>query len=127
MAGDGASPQAACSILLGNTFVYVPVSYSFADDKVVLHHNLGWLKDKATGDHRLTWGVGGEFHVSQRITAIAEAFGDNRNGPFWQMGARFAIVPERVQVDATIGRELQGPSDNRWFSFGLRLTPDRFL
>ena len=27
----------------------------------------------------------------------------------------------------TIGRELHGPSDNRWFSFGLRLTPDRFL
>lgn len=113
--------------LLGNTFVYVPVSFSFADDKVVIHNNLGWLKDKSTGDHRLTWGVGGEFHVSTRVTAIAEAFGDNRNGPFWQAGARFAIVPERVQVDATFGRELNGPTDNRWFSFGLRLTPDRFL
>ena len=113
--------------LLGNTFVYVPISFSFADDKVVLHHNLGWLKDKATGDHRLTWGVGGEFHVSQRLTAIAEAFGDNRSGPFWQAGARLAIVPERIQVDATFGRELHGPTDNRWFSFGLRLTPERFL
>jgi hypothetical protein len=108
--------------LLGNTFVYVPISFSFADDKVVLHHNLGWLKDKATGDHRLTWGGRG---VSREPTPHGHCRSLRRQPqrPFWQAGARFAIVPERVQVDATFGRELNGSTDNRWFSFGLRLTP----
>ena len=46
---------------------------------------------------------------------------------FWQAGARFAIIPERVQVDATLGRELNGPASSRWISFGLRLTPDRLF
>lgn len=113
--------------LLGNTYIYLPLSASFADDRVVIHHNLGWLKDKASGDHRLTWGVGGEFQLHTRLSAIAEAFGDNRNGPFWQAGVRLAIVPDRIQLDATYGRELHGPGDSRWLSFGLRLTPDRLF
>lgn len=113
--------------LLGNTFVYVPMSVSFADDKVVMHANLGWLKDKASGEHRATWGLGGEFRLHDRLTGIAETFGDSSSGTFWQAGARFAILPERVQLDATLGRELSGPASSRWISFGLRLTPDRLF
>lgn len=113
--------------LLGNTFVYMPVSVSFADDRIVMHANVGWLKDKASGEHRTTWGLGWEFRLNEHITGIAESFGDNSAGTFWQAGARFAIIPERVQVDATLGRELNGPASSRWISFGLRLTPDRLF
>lgn len=113
--------------LLGNTFAYIPLSVSFADDQAVIHSNLGWLKDKATGENRATWGLGGELRLLERLTAIAETFGDNSSGPFWQLGARFAIVPDKVQVDATLGRELNGPSSTRWISVGLRLTPDKLF
>lgn len=113
--------------LLGNTFLYLPASLSLANDRVVIHSNLGWLKDKASGELRATWGVGGEFLLSSRVTGIAEAFGDSHNTPFWQAGIRLAIVPERIQADATVGGPWHGSNDQRWFSFGLRLTPDRFL
>ncbi len=113
--------------LLGNSYVYAPMSYSLFDDGVVLHANLGWLRDRASGRSNSTWGMGGEFKLSERLLAIAESFGDDRVKPYWQLGARYAIVPDRVQVDATVGQQLNGPREGRWISFGLRLTPDRLF
>jgi hypothetical protein len=113
--------------LLGNIYAYVPLSVSFNDDRVIMHTNVGWLKDSASGTHSMTWGIGGEFNLASRLLAIAETFGDNHNQPYWQVGGRFAIIPDRVQVDATVGQRFAGPSSGRWVSFGLRLTPDRLF
>jgi hypothetical protein len=109
--------------LLGNIYAYVPLSVSFHDDSVIIHINGGWLRDKDSGTNKMTWGLGGEFRVMPRLLAIAEVFGDNQENPYFQVGARFAIVPDRIQVDATLGQQFSGPSDERWISFGLRLTP----
>lgn len=113
--------------LLGNTYAYVPLSASFLNDRLVLHGNLGWLRDKASRQHRLTWGVGGELALDHRSSVIAEIFGDNQERPLWQTGIRFFIVPERVQVDATVGRQTDGGQDSQWYSIGLRLTPARLF
>lgn len=113
--------------LLGNTYAYVPVSASFLDDRAVVHANLGWLRDKATRRNNATWGLGGEYVLGSHVSAIAETFGDNRGKPYWQTGARIFIVPERVQIDATVGRQFSGPRGGQWISIGLRLTPDRLF
>jgi hypothetical protein len=112
---------------LGNHYAYVPVSVSFDDDRVVVHANAGWLRERETSRHNATWGLGAELKMSSRIMAIAETFGDNHTRPYWQAGARYAIVPDKVQVDATIGRQFSGPSSGRWISIGFRLTPDRLF
>jgi len=112
---------------LGNAYAYLPLSRSFNDDQVVLHGNLGWLRDRATHMDNLTWGMGAEYRLAEHITAIAESFGDNRVRPYWQLGGRFAVVPDRVQVDATLGQQFAGSNTGRWLSFGLRLTPDRLF
>lgn len=111
--------------LMGNTYAYVPVSVSLMDDAVVMHTNIGWLKDRATQQHSLTWGVGGEFHLPGPWLGIAEAYGDHRNQAYAQVGLRYTIVPELLQVDATVGSALSEPSGGRWVSFGLRCTPER--
>ncbi len=114
--------------LLGNTYAYLPFSLSLAsDDAVVLHGNLGWLKDKARGNSSTTWGIGGEFRLSERLQGIAESFGDDHGRPYWQAGLRFAVIPERVQIDATLGRQLAPTATPRWFTLGLRLTPERLF
>ncbi|MEW6563130.1 MAG: hypothetical protein AB1400_07860 [Pseudomonadota bacterium] len=113
--------------LLGNRYAYVPLSLSLDNDAVVLHANLGWLRDRATRRDNLTWGIGGEFQLLPRLTAIAEVFGDNRVQPYSQVGARFMLVPDIVQLDATTGQQFNGPRTSRWVSFGLRLTPDRLF
>ncbi len=111
--------------LLGNTYAYIPASISLADDYIVLHGNLGWLRDHATHLDNATWGVGGELQLQPHLIAIAETFGDHRNQPYWQVGTRYAVRPGVVQVDATFGRQFNGMSG--WFSFGLRLTPARMF
>ena len=113
--------------LLGNTYAYIPVSVSTHDDKVIFHTNVGLLKDKATGENRTTWGAGVELQASPRVLLIAESFGDNKNNPYWQMGARYAIVPHLFQLDTTIGRQFNGGVETRWISFGLRLTPEKLF
>lgn len=113
--------------LLGNTYAYVPVSFSFNDDKLVVHTNVGLLRDRASGENNMTWGVGGEFQATPQLLLIAETFGDHRNQPYLQVGGRYAIRPNLVQVDTTIGQQLSGPASSRWISIGLRLTPERLF
>ena len=113
--------------MLGNTSAYIPLSVSLNDDKVILHANLGWLKDKASGQNNLSWGVGGEFKVHARLLGIAETFGDNRSMSYGQVGVRYSVRPDLFQVDATIGQQLSGPGKNHWVSFGIRYTPDKLF
>ena len=109
--------------LLGNTYVYFPLSLSFADDRVVMHLYPGWLRNNSISTERMTWGIGSEINATQRLTLVAETFGDNRDNPYWQTGVRYAIIPNLFQVDATVGRQTGNSDGNRWFSFGVRFTP----
>lgn len=113
--------------LLGNTYAYVPVTVSFLEDRALIHTNLGWLRDRATQRDNLTWGVGGEYALNNRFSAMAESFGDNREKPYWQAGLRAFLIPDRVQIDGTVGRQWNGQKESRWFSIGLRFTPDRLF
>lgn len=108
-------------------YAYVPVSQSLLDDKLVLHLNLGWLRDGEARRHRMSWGLGSETQVHERVFLIAEAFGQNHGKPSYQAGVRYWVVPNRVQVDATYGNRFGSGSDQRWFSLGLRLLTPAFL
>lgn len=113
---------------LGNRYVYLPLSVSRLDDKLVFHANLGMSRDRQTRQHSTTWGVGAEFWTSERTMLIAESFGDDRQKPWVQAGVRYAIIPGLLQVDATRGTQLgQGGRSNTWMSFGLRFTPERIF
>jgi len=109
---------------LGNTYAYVPLSISTLNDKVIYHTNIGWLRDKATNEHRMTYGLGAEVQTSSRVMFIAETFGDNKAKPYWQTGARFSVIPNLLQLDTTIGQQYNGSSHTRWISFGLRYIPE---
>jgi hypothetical protein len=109
--------------LLGNTYINFPFSASFADDRVVMHLNTGWLHDKGLSRENLTWGIGTEINTTRRLMLVAESFGDNRTNPYWQAGLRYAIIPHLLEIDATAGRQMGNDPTNRWISFGLRLTP----
>ncbi len=113
---------------LGNTYAYIPLSLSLRDDRLVLHGNLGWLRDHASDRDTTTWGLGGEFYpLTPRLALIAETFGDERNPPWWQAGARWTLIPHLLQIDVTHGQQAGGRSDSRWLSFGLRLIPERLF
>ncbi len=101
-------------------YAYVPASFSFQDDRFVAHTNLGWLRDGATGKNRLTWGLGSETQLLPRGYLVAETFGQDQGKPYVQLGWRYWVVQDRVQIDTTVGQRA-GQSDSRWVSIGLRL------
>lgn len=122
----------------GNTYAYLPWSYAAASERWVAHVNLGILRDKASTTHRLTWGAGMEWRISERWLGISEAFGDNAGGRYWQLGMRYNIIVDLLQVDATVGKPFGVPTESlqsaafpygpsRWMSFGLRFTPARLF
>ena len=113
--------------MLGNTYACIPMSFSLNNDAVVVHANLGWLKDKATVRNNASWGVGGEFKLGGRLLGIAETYGDNRGMSYGQVGVRYSVVPDLFQVDTTLGRQFAGEGNGRWVSFGLRYTPDKLF
>ncbi len=110
-------------------YAYVPISFSFGNDALVLHTNTGWKKDQISRRAAFTWGLGSELAINKRNWLIAETFGNSESRPYYQLGIRHWIVPNRVQIDATLGNRLgTGAGDaEQWLSIGLRLLSLPFL
>jgi hypothetical protein len=106
---------------------YVPASFSFADDKFVVHANVGTLRAEEERHHRLAWGLGSEIRINPRIYLVPEVFSQTERGPHLQVGTRYWVVPNRVQIDFTIGDRIGHSNGDRWFSIGLRLLSSPFL
>ncbi len=103
-----------------DTYLNVPVTWSLGQDRFA-HLNIGWIKHKDQGQGAMTWGLGGEHPLHRRIIAIAETYGEQMQGTKYQLGLRFWVMPQRVQVDTTVGNAVGGSSSQRWLSIGLRL------
>ncbi|AXS80882.1 hypothetical protein [Dechloromonas sp. HYN0024] len=104
-----------------NPYFYVPVSFSLADDRVVIHTNLGVTRERENRENRMTWGLGSEIQMSERTYLIAESYGQDKGNPYFQLGIRHWIVPNRIQIDTTYGSRVDAISEQHWFSIGLRL------
>ena len=108
-------------------YAYVPASFSFRDDAVVIHANVGWLREGETRRDRLTWGLGTEARLGTRTWLITETFGQDQGRSYAQVGVRHWLLPDRVQIDTTYGNRLGNNGEERWFSLGLRLLSPPFL
>ena len=90
-------------------------SKSFLNDRFVVHANLGDFRDSGG-----TWGLGLEARlVGQRIYGILETFGQHRETPTYHYGLRFWVIPNRFQIDSTLGDQT-GAGARRFYTVGLR-------
>jgi hypothetical protein len=97
-------------------------SYSLLDDRVVVHANLGAVRDRQIGLTRGTWGVGAEVRLAApRLYGVVEQYGQRLDKPAFHAGPRFWLVPDRLQVNATVGRQHATPVDRRFGTVGLGL------
>lgn len=112
---------------LANLYSYIPASFSFNHDALVIHTNVGTSRPELASQHRPTWGVGAEIELTKSLYLIPEVFGHTAGRPQYQAGVRYWIVPNRVQLDATYGDRLGQYTEGRWFSLGLRLISPPFL
>ena len=111
----------------GDAYFYVPLSVAFADDAWVVHVNAGAVNRRDEKRTLATWGLGNEIRLRDDLYFIPEIFRSERGRPFYQMGLRYWIVKDRLQMDATYGNRAVSDTAERWFSIGLRILPPPFL
>lgn len=111
----------------GSPYFYIPVSISLADDRLVLHTNLGNLRERETQKNRMTWGLAGELQTTERLFLIAETYGQDKGASFFQSGLRYWLLPNHVQIDTTYGSQFGRIHEAHWFSIGLRLITPRLF
>lgn len=104
-----------------NPYVNAIGSFSFADDRVVVHANFGAINDRQAAMTRATWGLGAEIAFHPRLYGILESYGQRADKPTLHYGLRVWVVPNRVQVDATLGAQQSGPPERKFSSVGLRI------
>ena len=101
-----------------SAYVNVIGSLSVLDDAAVIHANLGSIRDRALSRTLGTWGLGAEITLTSRLSAIVEGYGQEADRPGRQIGLRFWVVPNRFQVDGTLGSQSGVP--DTWTSLGIR-------
>jgi hypothetical protein len=109
---------------VNDVYLNVPITWSIGQDRYT-HINVGWVKHQQQGYGAKTWGIGFEQPFNKQVIGILETYGEERQSSKYQVGLRFWIVPQRVQIDTTLGN-VWGASGNampsqRWVSVGLRL------
>lgn len=113
--------------LIGDLYAYLPFTFAMRNDTVFVHANLGWLHERVGRTNRMSWGLGTEAQLTRSTWLMAETFGQDQGNPYYQLGVRYWVVPDRVQVDATYGNRMGSSSREQWVSVGLRLLSLPFL
>lgn len=103
-----------------NPFINGIASFSLASDAVVIHTNLGARWDDTANRTRKGGGIGAEVRLHERLYGIVETFGEQGQQATRHAGLRIWVVPNRVQVDSTLGFQRADP-DRKFFTVGLRL------
>jgi hypothetical protein len=112
---------------LGDLYGLVMAGVSFNDDSLHLNINVGGLRERETGDNFFTWGVLAEQNLGKHFMAIGEVFGTQRGRPFYQLGGRAALLPDRFEIDATFGNRFGRSTTERWWTVSVRIVTDPFL
>ena len=108
-------------------YAYIPITFSLRDDAILVHVNAGVDRDRVNDETKFTYGLASEMAINPRFSLLAETYGDSRENPFWQGGVRIWILPQRWQVDSTIGGQFGAGRSGRWFTVGIRLLSDKLF
>lgn len=69
------------------------------------HLNLGWIKIK-NAESRVTWGLAGEYKLTESFDVAAETFGEDGSRPWVAVGVRYAMWDKaRVYASHAIQRD----------------------
>lgn len=86
-----------------------------------LHANLGHAQDALARRSSTTWGMAIE-HIGWGPWALmSELFGDDLEAPFWNLGLRWTVVPDRWVLDVAYGQQMAGGRP-KTMSLGVKLS-----
>ena len=69
-----------------------------------LHANLGWSRSRSQRRSSTLWAVAVEQAASDRLDLMAEVYASDRDpAPWMAAGLRWALVPDKLSIDASAG------------------------
>ena len=83
-----------------------------------LHTNLGMIHDRTASETSATYGLAVVQEFGQSGFVFAELTGDHRSGAFRNAGAAVWLIPERLSIDFSAGRQ-NGGGGNTLYTIGL--------
>ena len=95
------------------------LSFNALDETLRLHVNAGVVYRRAaftTG----AWGTAGEFDFREDWTLLGEIYRDSPGRPNFQLGLRYTLVTDRVELFISGGDRLHGNGDTWFAKFGVR-------
>ncbi len=113
----------------GDPYILVPLSFGVGEDKEargLVHLNLGAARIRGEARNLTLWGVAFEKPVSDRLTVLAEAFGEDAAKPFVRSGGRFTVFAG-LDLDFTYVTRAGGARQERFWSLGFHWEPGSFL
>ena len=115
--GDNSSRCATGPDKLLTLFVGAPGS-ALLGASSILHANVGCQRNRVLSRTPHTWELSAEIVFSPLLSGIIETYGQEAKRPSRQIGLRFWVVPDRLQVDGTLGSQSGG--SRGWTSLGIR-------
>ena len=106
---------------------YAIVPLTFAAGEALIHLNAGWARNNHDRRSATLWGIAGELPATERLTLVAEAYGENSSRPFLRAGGRYSVVKDVFDVDLTIVTRPGGDRSERFVSLGVFWQSGRFL
>ena len=98
-----------------NTLLNFPATYEFVHAPVLLHLNLGWLRERDAENNwrnRLFSGLGLKYQALAQLGIIGQVYREGADAdPEVQLGLRFDVGGPFDHLDVAVGRQLEGERD----------------
>ena len=114
--GAGLVVGATKGVSDANPYAIVPVSFALGE--TLLHLNAGWSRDRAGRRNLSLWGAAVEAPLSDKLTFVAEAFGQDSERPSLRAGGRWNVTGS-LALDLTVVVQPGRPRDERILSIGV--------
>lgn len=94
-------------------------------EDLLLHLNLGHVQfsDPFVRDSSIYKAAALDYSYNERLGFSAETFSGVQESLSWRLGARYTVIPDFLQIDASYGSDYGTFTDSRVFTIGFGITP----
>jgi hypothetical protein len=94
-------------------------------EDLLLHLNLGYLQysDQTQSDTSVFKAAALDYSFNERIGFSIETYSGVEDSLSWRVGARYTLIPDFLQVDASYGSDYGTFQGARAFTLGFGITP----
>ncbi len=99
----------------------------FYDAAALLYLNLGANYSGFENTTRMTWGIGTETRLRDRLICIGEVAGENKGKPVYQAGILTSLISDKIEMDLACGNTFGHSTEDRYIALALRfISPTLF-